>query len=267
MRLLTPQRMRKRQIIFFYDSTERPIQRPKDRETQKAHYSGKKKQHTVKNNILINTDSKVVFLTPSYGGRIHDEHIADITGYSPPPGSILYQDTGFQGFTCPQVKMIQSKKRFPKGGELTAEEKAMNREISSIRIRVEHAISGIKRYRIVKDMKCQRLLGPKFRKVKTSFVLNLLICKVVVEGRPSTTPSKPCVRLSPHMAFPLSVAIDALGQRPPLLYFLFISHLTSIVCMLSQDFKSIDKMFSEMFQSTQPDYASLLREFLISSTL
>ena len=29
----------------------------------------------------------------------------------------------------------------------------------------------------------------------------------------------------------------------------------------------IDKMFSEMFQSTQPDYASLRREFLISSTL
>ena len=50
---------------FFHDSTECPIQRPKDRETQKAHYSGKKKQHTVKNNILINTDSKAVFLTPS----------------------------------------------------------------------------------------------------------------------------------------------------------------------------------------------------------
>ena len=30
---------------------------------------------------------------------------------------------------------------------------------------------------------------------------------------------------------------------------------------------TIDKMFSEMVQSTQPDYASLLREFLISSTL
>ena len=49
-------------------------------------------------------------------------------------------------------------------------------------------------------------------------------CKVVVEGRPSTTPSKPCVRLSPHMAFPLSVAIYALGQRPLLLHSLFISH-------------------------------------------
>ena len=43
--------------------------------------------------------------------------------------------------------------------------------------------------------------------------------------------------------------------------------MTSIDCRLSQDFKSIDKMFSEMFQSTQPDYACLLRDYLISSTL
>ncbi len=111
MRLWPPQRMQKRQTFFFHDSTERPIQRPKDRETQKAHYSGKKKQHTLKNNLMMNADSQVVFLTPSYEGRIHDKHIADITGYSPPPGSILYQDTGFQGFTCPQVKIIQPKKQ------------------------------------------------------------------------------------------------------------------------------------------------------------
>ena len=36
---------------------------------------------------------------------------------------------------------------------------------------------------------------------------------VVVEGRPSTTPSKPCARLSTHTKnFPLSVAVNALGQ-------------------------------------------------------
>ena len=129
---------------------ERPIQRPKDQGTQKAHYSGKKKQHTVKNNLMINTDSKVVFLTASYEGRIHDKRIADMAGYSPPPGSILYQDTGFQGFTCPRVKIIQPAKK-PKGRDLMPEEKTKNREIASIRIRVEHAIAGIKRYRIVKD--------------------------------------------------------------------------------------------------------------------
>ena len=98
---------------------------------------------------MITADSKVVLLTPSYEGRVHDKRIADRVGYSPPRGSILYQDSGFQGFTCPDVKIIQPEKK-PKGRHLTVEEKAKNREISSIRIRVEHAIGGIKRYRIVK---------------------------------------------------------------------------------------------------------------------
>ena len=67
---------------FFHDGTERPIQRPKDPEVQKAYYSGKKKQHTVKNNLMINAKSKVVLLTPSCEGRIHDKRIAETIGYS-----------------------------------------------------------------------------------------------------------------------------------------------------------------------------------------
>ena len=79
---------------FFHDATERPIQRPKDLETQKSHYSGKKKQHTLKNNLMITLESKVVLLTPSYQGRIHDKRIADATDYRLPSGSVLYQDSG-----------------------------------------------------------------------------------------------------------------------------------------------------------------------------
>ena len=142
--------IRKPQNTFFHDGTERPIQRPKDPEAQQAHYSGKKKQHTVKNNLLMTVNSKVVLLTPSYEGRLHDKRIADMTGYSLPRGSYLYQDSGFQGFSVAGVKMIQPMKK-PKGRDLTVQEKAKNREISSMRIRIEHAISGIKRYQIVKD--------------------------------------------------------------------------------------------------------------------
>ena len=137
--------------FFFHDSTERPIQRPKDAQDQKeTYYSGKKKQHTIKNNLVINAACKVVILTPSCEGRIHDKRIADTVGYSLPSGSDLYQDTGFLGFTLPGINIIQPKKK-PKGQERTLEEKELNREISSIRIRIEHAISGVKRYRIVKD--------------------------------------------------------------------------------------------------------------------
>ena len=139
------------QITFFHDATERPIQRPKDPDVQQAHYSGKKKQHTVKNNLLITADSKVMLLTPSYEGRIHDKRIADRMDYFLPCGSYLYQDSGFQGFSVAGVNIIQPKKK-PKGRDLTVEEKENNRAISSIRIRVEQvSIAGIRRYRIVKD--------------------------------------------------------------------------------------------------------------------
>jgi hypothetical protein len=57
---------------------------------------------------------------------------------------------GFQGFVLADVTMIQPTKK-PRGGELTPPEKATNRRLSSIRIRIEHAIGGVKRYRIVKD--------------------------------------------------------------------------------------------------------------------
>jgi hypothetical protein len=57
---------------------------------------------------------------------------------------------GFQGFVLADVTIVPPKKK-PRGGELTPPEKANNHRISSIRIRIEHAIGGVKRYRIVKD--------------------------------------------------------------------------------------------------------------------
>ena len=40
------------ELEFMIDGTERPVRRPKDGAQQKALYSGKKKRHTVKNNVI-----------------------------------------------------------------------------------------------------------------------------------------------------------------------------------------------------------------------
>ena len=135
---------------YFQDCTERQIPRPTDQQAQKDYYSGKKKQHTVKNNLFINAACKILVLSPTCKGSMHDKRIADETVSFLPSGSYLYQDSGFLGFNPPETTVVQPKKK-PKGGELTAAEKARNREISSIRIRIEHVISSVKRYRIVKD--------------------------------------------------------------------------------------------------------------------
>jgi len=136
--------------IYFQDGTERPIPRPVDNTIQKKYYSGKKKCHTVKNILVIDTQCKIRLLTHTCEGKKHDKKAADEAGYSFPEGSALYQDTGFQGFTLAGVTILQPKKK-PRGQELTLEEKEDNRLISKIRVRIEHAIGGVKRYRIVKD--------------------------------------------------------------------------------------------------------------------
>jgi hypothetical protein len=138
------------ELYFFHDGTERPIPRPIDKDAQKKYYSGKKKQHTIKNMVVINTLCKILFLSQTCEGKRHDKKAADEAGYEFPEGSTVFQDRGLQGFTVGGVTVIQPKKK-PRGKELTAEDKENNRAISSIRIRVEHAIGGVKRYRIVKD--------------------------------------------------------------------------------------------------------------------
>jgi hypothetical protein len=135
-------------LEFMIDGTERPINRPQDKADRKRYYSGKKKAHTVKNNVISARGGKVLFLSDTYEGKKHDKKIADEEAYRFPQGSVLWQDTGFQGFAPHGVKIKQPKKK-PRNGELSDEQKEENRQISKIRVEVEHQIGGIKRCQIV----------------------------------------------------------------------------------------------------------------------
>jgi DDE superfamily endonuclease len=79
-----------------------------------------------------------------------DKKIADAVGYVLPSESVVLQDLGFQGFEVADVETLMPIKK-PRGRELTAFEKAVNRLISRSRVYVEHAISSVKRCRSVRD--------------------------------------------------------------------------------------------------------------------
>lgn len=147
-------------LEFMIDGTERPINRPKDKDKQKDYYSGKKKKHSVKNIIINERGGKVVYLSDTHPGKKHDKKIADEEDYAFPRGSTLLQDTGFQGYRPEGVTVVQPKKK-PRNKELTEVDKVINRGISSLRVEVEHHIGGIKR--------CQ-ILVQKFRNRVTGFV-------------------------------------------------------------------------------------------------
>jgi hypothetical protein len=135
---------------FAHDGTERRIVRPQDPAAQTECYSGKKKDHTVKNVLLVNTPLTILFLSETYGGRIHDIRIAEATPYPLPAGSQLLQDLGFLALTLPQVDILMPTKK-PRGEELTLEQKGANQVLHYRRLRIEHVNSSVKRCRVVKD--------------------------------------------------------------------------------------------------------------------
>lgn len=104
----------------------------------------------MKNILLINAVMSIVFLSDTYEGSVHDKRIADTTPYPLPTGSHLLQDLGFLAFKLEGVTTLTPHKK-PRGGSLTDEQKAENRQNSSRRVRIEHVNSSMKRCRIVKD--------------------------------------------------------------------------------------------------------------------
>ena len=60
---------------FFIDGTERPIQRPKDKEKQKKNYSGKETLHTRKHILIADKYKRIGYISPQEEGKKHDYNI------------------------------------------------------------------------------------------------------------------------------------------------------------------------------------------------
>jgi hypothetical protein len=97
--------------LVIIDATERRRQRPKKAEKQALHYSGKKKTHTDKNVLVVRAaDQRVLFLSQTYAGKVHEKRVAEEARLTYPPGTTLYKDAGFQGYEPAVEKTCQAKK-------------------------------------------------------------------------------------------------------------------------------------------------------------
>ncbi len=140
---------------IYIDGTEQPIRRPTDKVEQKENYSGKKKRHTGKILVVTNEEDRIIGITTAYVGKSHDfgmmkeENLAEMI----PSETIVYVDTGFEGIeNLKEDIQVRKPKKKPKGRRLNGGEKLKNRIISKKRVKVEHAIGGMKRFRIVSDI-------------------------------------------------------------------------------------------------------------------
>ena len=143
----------------FLDATEQEIPRPKDRAKRRTHYSGKKKRHTVKTQITVNADGLILHKTPHARGSRHDYALFKWRHPRLPDNVCLGLDLGYDGIQNDYRgfnALVPFKRRSPGRGkrgvkavEPSCEEKAFNRWLSGERAVVEHAISRLKKFRIM----------------------------------------------------------------------------------------------------------------------
>ena len=136
--------------VLLMDATERLIPRSVDYNRQKHEYSGKKKTHTVKNNLIVDQQNQILFLSSTYPGSVHDKRLADEAGHCYPNETVLVEDLGYQGYDLDNISVLIPHKK-PRSGELTEQQKQENTDLSQVRVPVEHVMAGIKRLNIVKE--------------------------------------------------------------------------------------------------------------------
>lgn len=133
------------------DVEEQPIQRPT--ENQEESYSGKKKQHTTKNQIIIAEGMKRIINYYNSTGTIHDfkmlkdSNILDTLEEKGIGGKF---DSGYQGVQKELTRAIIPKKK-SKLHKLTEEEKEFNKQLAKKRIAIEHVNRELKIFRIMKE--------------------------------------------------------------------------------------------------------------------
>lgn len=117
---------------------------------QKQFYSGKKKRHTLKSQIVVDKKTKQVICTAFTNGKRHDFRLFKKSKTKINPDIKVVTDTGYQG-----IQKLHSKSELPKKktkkNSLTKEDKKKNQELASERVANENVIGMIKRFKIISD--------------------------------------------------------------------------------------------------------------------
>jgi hypothetical protein len=150
------------------DATEQQVYRSQDSDKRKQYYSGKKKQFTLKTQLVTDGEHHIQAISTSVPGATHDKKLSDKvhTLERLPDGAAVDADKGYQGLDK-QVSLVTVRNpetgeeqqiprliirtpfKKPKGGELTDEQKAFNRQLGAVRVRVEHCIGWVKNWAII----------------------------------------------------------------------------------------------------------------------
>ena len=103
----------------------------------------------MKTKIRINLEGQIVQISQSYPGSVHDFQIFKIEKPSPQTSQLLV-DSGYQG-----IHQYHQNAKCPykasKNKPLNEEQKAYNKALSRVRVKVENILGDIKTFKIMSD--------------------------------------------------------------------------------------------------------------------
>lgn len=143
-------------VRIIIDSKEQRVNRPHGYEAQKPYYSGKKKTHTVKTQVVVDPCGRIEGVSDSVaGGANHDLPLLCGSGVLEQlaEGEAAMVDKGYVGAKnyYPDVPVVIPFKT-RRGHPLTAEQEAFNREVARYRIVVEHTMAQLNRFTVLRQV-------------------------------------------------------------------------------------------------------------------
>jgi DDE superfamily endonuclease/Helix-turn-helix of DDE superfamily endonuclease len=143
------------QVKVIIDGKEQAFRRPRGWDEQKPFYSGKKKRHTVKNQVICTPAGRIGGVSATVPGSTHDltmmrddgvlERLAEGEGAM---ADKAY--TGAQG-DRPGVPLVVPAKA-TRSHPLSEDQKSANRVISGCRVVIEHVMAQLSRFQVLKQV-------------------------------------------------------------------------------------------------------------------
>ncbi|WP_205677613.1 transposase family protein [Acinetobacter sp. ANC 4641] len=143
---------------------------------QKKSYSGKKKAHTFKVQMMIHYKTQKILSLYGSRGAVHDFELFKRNLNQIPVGAFLLADKGYQG-----IYKLYPNSLFPlkakRRCKLNPELKIYNREINKRRIGIEHVFGSLKTFKILTGSYRNRgkRLGLRFNLI--AGIYNIELCK------------------------------------------------------------------------------------------
>ena len=131
------------EVVVISDRFEQRVQRPRDRQAADDLYSGKKKQHTLKRQLAVDEEGRIVDVAASVRGPTADLTLLERL----PPGVGGMGDLAYVGIaTLHPAGLGAAPRRKPRGQPRPPEDILYTTAFSRRRIVVEHSIGRARRF-------------------------------------------------------------------------------------------------------------------------